>query len=179
MLSRTLASYGLGLSVALCLVSSPGAQAPAASGSQPAVDFAADIKPLLAEKCLACHGEALKLSRLDLRTRDAALTGGTRGPALVPGNAEQSRIYRHVAGLEQPAMPMSGKPLTAAQVANLKRWIDEGASWPDTVTATAAPSTATPVSAIETGRSRIRNAAIGRSSCPSRRRCRWSRSRSW
>ena len=64
---------------------------------------------MLEAKCLGCHGEKLKLSKLDLRTRESALEGGAHGPSLVPGNAEQSRIYRHVAGLEAPAMPMRGE----------------------------------------------------------------------
>ncbi|MGH9386044.1 MAG: DUF1549 domain-containing protein, partial [Vicinamibacterales bacterium] len=149
MRSTTLASSGLGLALALCLVTSPGAQAPASSATQPAVDFGADIKPLLAEKCLSCHGDALKLSRLDLRTRESALTGGNRGPALVPGNAEQSRIYRHVAGLEQPQMPMQGTPLTTAQLAVVKRWIDDGATWADTVTASPTTSTSAAVAPFE------------------------------
>ena len=84
---------------------------------------------MLEAKCLSCHGETLKLSKLDLRTRESAIDGGARGPSLVPGNAEQSRMYRHVAGLETPAMPMRGDPLTAAEVAAMKRWIDEGANW--------------------------------------------------
>src|SRR5262245_5057933 len=121
-----------------------GVQSPASSQQQTAIDFAADIRPLLAEKCLSCHGEKLKLSQLDLRSRDSALSGGAHGPALVPGNAEQSRLYRHVAGLEEPAMPMRGTPLTAAQVAIIKRWIDEGAAWSGAITtvATASPAIA-------------------------------------
>ncbi len=151
MLSRTLASFGLGLAVVVCTAISPGAQAPAASASQPRprLTFAADIQPLLAEKCLSCHGEALKLSKLDLRTRDSALSGGNRGPALVPGNAEQSRMYRHVAGLELPAMPMRGTPLTAAQISALKRWIDEGATWTDAIAAAPATTGAPAIAAFE------------------------------
>jgi Protein of unknown function (DUF1553)/Protein of unknown function (DUF1549)/Planctomycete cytochrome C len=148
-LSRTLASFGLGLAVVVCTAISPGAQAAASSASQPTVDFAADIQPLLAEKCLGCHGEALKLSKLDLRTRDSALSGGNRGPALVPGNAEQSRMYRHVAGLELPAMPMRGTPLTAAQISALKRWIDEGATWTDAIAAAPATTGAPAIAAFE------------------------------
>ena len=108
------------------------------------MDFAADIQPMLEAKCLGCHGEKLKLSKLDLRTRESALEGGAHGPSLVPGNAEQSRIYRHVAGLEAPAMPMRGEALSAAEVATLKRWIDEGARWDAAVamSTTAAPAMA-------------------------------------
>ena len=48
--------------------------------------------------------------------------------ALVPGNAEKSRLYRMVAGLEKPAMPLDGK-LTAEQVETIKLWIDQGLAW--------------------------------------------------
>jgi hypothetical protein len=58
------------------------------------------------------------------------LKGGEKGPAVVPGNAEASRLYRRVAGLEQPAMPMAPLPsLNAQEVAVLKSWIDQGAKW--------------------------------------------------
>jgi hypothetical protein len=128
--------------LALLGAGSPGAQAPAATG-QPPVPFATVIRPLLEANCFSCHGEKLKLSRLDLRTRESAIEGGVHGPSLVPGQAEKSRLYRLVAGLEEPAMPMRGQALTAAQVAALKRWIDEGAIWDAGATsATAAPAPA-------------------------------------
>lgn len=58
------------------------------------------------------------------------LKGGDKGPALVPGKAEASRIYRRVAGLEQPQMPMAPLPsLTAQEIAVVKSWIDQGAKW--------------------------------------------------
>ena len=95
------------LTLALIATSAPDAQAPAAA--QRPVAFATDVRPLLEAKCLGCHGEKLKLSRLDLRTRESALEGGVHGPSLVPGQAEKSRLYRRVAGLEEPAMPMRGE----------------------------------------------------------------------
>jgi Planctomycete cytochrome C len=70
------------------------------------------------------------MSKLDLRTRDAMLKGGEKGPALVPGNAEASPLYRRVSGLQQPVMPMAPVPgLTAREIAVLKDWIDQGAKW--------------------------------------------------
>jgi hypothetical protein len=92
------------------------------------VSFATGIRPLLETRCWKCHGAAVQLSKLDLRTRDTALKGGQRGSALVPGSAAQSRLYRVVAGLEKPAMPLDG-PLTAAQISLIKNWIDQGAVW--------------------------------------------------
>jgi hypothetical protein len=99
------------------------------SGAQEAtaVSFAKDIQPILRANCETCHGDP-QTSGLDLRTRDAALKGGDHGVAIVPGSAEQSRLYRRVAGLEQPSMPMDGT-LTAQQIAVIKIWIDQGAHW--------------------------------------------------
>lgn len=119
----------------------------AAPGAQPApVSFANDIQPILQDACWQCHGEAVKLSQLDLRTRDSALQGGAHGAAIVPGNAEQSRLYRMVAGLEAITMPMEGEPLTPAQVAALKDWIDQGAVWDAAVTTAPAGN---PLAALE------------------------------
>jgi hypothetical protein len=92
------------------------------------VSFTKDIEPVLQGSCWKCHGSAIQLSKLDLRTRDGALKGGEKGPAIVPGKAEESKLYRLVAGLEKPAMPMDGK-LTAEQISNIKEWINQGAAW--------------------------------------------------
>src|SRR5947207_11157978 len=92
------------------------------------VSFTADIRPVFESSCWKCHGSALQLSKLDLRTRDAALKGGERGAAIIPGKAEDSRLYRLVAGLEKPSMPLDGK-LTAGQISTIKDWINQGAPW--------------------------------------------------
>jgi hypothetical protein len=92
------------------------------------VSFTADIRPVFENSCWKCHGSAIQLSKLDLRTRDAALKGGDKGAAIVPGKAEDSRLYRLVAGLEKPSMPLDGK-LTADQISIIKEWINQGALW--------------------------------------------------
>jgi hypothetical protein len=71
----------------------------------------------------------MQLSRLDLRTRESALKGGERGPALVPGNAAESRLFRLIAGKEKPSMPMDGTKLTDEQITTIKDWIEQGAPW--------------------------------------------------
>ncbi|HXI26825.1 MAG TPA: c-type cytochrome domain-containing protein, partial [Vicinamibacterales bacterium] len=106
----------------------------------PPVSFASDVAPILERSCLSCHGET-PMGKLDLRTREAALRGGTRGSDLVPRDADASRLYRRIAGLEKPAMPAQGGALTAAQIATIKQWIDEGAAW-DVATLTANAATA-------------------------------------
>jgi len=98
------------------------------SGAQEPVSFTKDIQPILQNSCWKCHGEAMQLSKLDLRTFEGALKGGEKGASIVPGKAEDSRLYRRVAGLERPAMPMDGK-LTGDQISTIKAWIDQGAHW--------------------------------------------------
>src|SRR6185503_990675 len=93
------------------------------------VSFAKDVEPILERSCRSCHGEAQQAGKLDLRTRESALRGGTRGSDVVPGSADQSRLYRRIAGLELPSMPAKGAPLTAAEIAAVKQWIDDGAKW--------------------------------------------------
>jgi hypothetical protein len=56
------------------------------------------------------------------------LKGGSRGPAINPGDADESLLYRFVAGEEKPRMPM-GEELSEYQIALLKNWIDKGAVW--------------------------------------------------
>ncbi|MEO8369630.1 MAG: PSD1 and planctomycete cytochrome C domain-containing protein [Candidatus Solibacter sp.] len=92
------------------------------------VSFSADIRPIFESSCWQCHGSAIQLSKLDLRTRAAAVKGGVRGPAMVPGKAADSRLYRLISGLEKPSMPMDGK-LTASQISKIGEWIDQGAPW--------------------------------------------------
>jgi hypothetical protein len=108
----------------------------AAPASAPPISFDKDVKPVLEQHCLSCHGETTQSGKLDLRNRDSALKGGARGSDIVPGDAAASRLYRRVAGLERPSMPPQAEPLPAEQIAAIKQWIDEGAAWGSTVTLT-------------------------------------------
>jgi hypothetical protein len=105
------------------------------------VSFLKDVAPLLAEKCWGCHGGSMKMNDLALDTREDALRGGKRGPALVPGKPEESLLYRKIAGLDQPQMPFGGR-LSDDEIAVFRAWIDQGAPWdakPVTTTAGPAP----------------------------------------
>ena len=96
-----------------------------------AVTFTDHIRPIFERTCWNCHGSVSQLSDLDLRTRETAIEGGTRGPALVPGRAEESRLYRVLAGLDDPRMPMGGDTLSEAEIVAVRNWIDDGAHWGD------------------------------------------------
>jgi hypothetical protein len=110
------------------------AQAPAAPSAQPTIAFATDIQPILEKNCMSCHGDAMQMSKFDLRSREAAMSGGAHGMVIVPGSADQSKLYRMVAGLEKPQMPMSGVALPPEDVAKIKAWIDQGLRWETPVT---------------------------------------------
>ncbi len=85
---------------------------------------------VIKNNCTACHGSAMKMSGLDLRSKESILKGGERGPAAVLGNAGGSRLMKLVRGEEQPSMP-PGKKLSDADVAVLEKWINEGLILPD------------------------------------------------
>jgi hypothetical protein len=77
---------------------------------------------------MQCHGQSPLMADLDLRTRETALRGGKHGPALVPGDASTSHIYKRLMGQEKPQMPLGGR-LTDAEIELFKKWIDGGAEW--------------------------------------------------
>lgn len=85
---------------------------------------------ILEQNCLTCHGSA-QSSGLDLRKREGALRGGTRGPALVPGKSSESLLYKAITGQSADLkMPPGKKELSAADQGTIKQWIDAGAQWP-------------------------------------------------
>src|SRR5687768_9104507 len=86
-------------------------------------DPAADVTRVLAENCLACHGPA-KMSGLDLRTREGMLSGGKRGPAIVPGKASDSMLYKVIAHDGDLRMPPGKQSLDPAKVRLIRDWID-------------------------------------------------------
>ena len=117
--------------------------------AQTPVSFSKDIQPILEQKCLNCHGPSMQSSRLNLSTLEDALRGGARGSAVVPGRAEDSRLYRMVSGLDKPAMPLGGNKLTDGQIAAIKNWIDQGAHWGGAVAAKTQPDSASAVAGLE------------------------------
>ena len=101
--------------------------------SQAAVDYAREVRPLLEARCYGCHGPKAKTHGLRLDRKGDALKGGDSGaPAVVPGKSAASLLYRYTAGLDPDIrMPKGGPSLSPLEVDLLKRWIDEGASWPE------------------------------------------------
>jgi uncharacterized protein DUF1553/uncharacterized protein DUF1549/cytochrome c len=101
--------------------------------SQPDINQAAIA--LLQKNCVSCHGE-LRISNLDLRQRETILKGGSRGPAMIPGKADESLLYQaaaHIGGLK---MPPNQAGLSPEEIIVLRDWINSGARWVETVAAT-------------------------------------------
>src|SRR5262249_36420642 len=87
-----------------------------AGSSLPAqTPFTRDVAPILAKNCLSCHSASQQMSQLDLSSRAAAIRGGLKnGPAIIPGDAVRSPLYRRLTGQDQPAMPLGSRPRDAA-----------------------------------------------------------------
>lgn len=98
------------------------------------VDFNRDIRPILSDACFACHGpaESARESELRLDTRAGAFADLGDGPAIIPGQPDESLLlYRLVTDDEDERMPPaeSNKSLTEEQIALIRRWIEQGASY--------------------------------------------------
>ncbi|MCI0705352.1 MAG: DUF1549 domain-containing protein [Planctomycetia bacterium] len=98
--------------------------------AEPTVDFNRDVRPILSDKCFACHGpdEKHRKAKLRLDSEKDALDSGV----IVPSKpAESALVQRITAEDEADRMPpvKSGKKLTAAEVKVLQQWVAEGAKY--------------------------------------------------
>ena len=100
----------------------------AAAVAQTPVSFSKDIQPIFEASCWKCHGAAVQLSKLDLRTQTGGINGWRPRLCDPAGNAQTSRLFRMVAGIEKPAMPLDGK-LKPEQIEAIRLWIEQGAIW--------------------------------------------------
>ncbi|MCL6501165.1 MAG: hypothetical protein K6T86_00680 [Pirellulales bacterium] len=97
------------------------------------VRFEEHVLPILQAHCLACHSASRSEGGLVLETPEAIRSGGSRGPAVVPGNPVDSLLLALTSGRTEPAMPppdnqVGAEPLGDAELEVLRRWIEEGAS---------------------------------------------------
>src|SRR6266566_5792227 len=97
---------------------------PAAAG-----DLEVEARDLVARRCLGCHGPKSKVAGLDLSTRETALKGGSKGPALKPGAANESLLMARV---DKGQMPPTA-PLPPEEKETLRRWIEAGAAWSEAI----------------------------------------------
>ncbi|MFM8734399.1 MAG: DUF1553 domain-containing protein [Pirellulales bacterium] len=133
----------------------------ATAGETSPVDFSRDIQPLLAKRCLSCHGPDTQEAglRLDaVESSRAALDSGSH--AIVPGDPATSELVARITSDDPDLrMPPEGARLSESQVALVRRWIAEGAEYrahwafrpverPDLPVSTAGERTSTPIDAF-------------------------------
>lgn len=98
------------------------------------VDFSHDVRPILANHCLKCHGpdEASRKGGLRLDERAAALAPAESGErAIVPGQPDKSELVRRIYATDDDEMPPAAakNPLSEEQKEILKHWIASGAEY--------------------------------------------------
>lgn len=93
----------------------------------PQVDYARDVKPILKERCFACHG-ALK-QESDLRVDTVASM--VRAGVVTPGKPNTSELLDRIRAADDSRMPPEGQPLTKEQIKIITAWIAAGAIAPD------------------------------------------------
>jgi mono/diheme cytochrome c family protein len=91
--------------------------------------FVKQVRALLLDRCVKCHGGENTRGGLDLTTREGLLRGGQHGAVVALWDGKASKLVRLVSHTEEPHMPKQGDRLTAEQVTLLARWIDDGAAY--------------------------------------------------
>ena len=97
------------------------------------VHFSRDIRPILNQNCVACHGGVRQKNGVSFIFREEALGKGKSGKmTIVPGKPDESELIARVTSRDPEArMPYHAPPLPPQQVALLRQWIKEGAKWED------------------------------------------------
>ncbi|MFM7148756.1 MAG: DUF1549 domain-containing protein, partial [Gemmataceae bacterium] len=121
----------------LYLVSALGILCYHGSGSVSAaekIDFSRQILPILSENCYHCHGPDAKNRQAGLRldTSEGAFRKRRGKAVILPGNSSKSELVRRLESHEPDEVmppPDSNRKVSAEQIARIKKWIDEGASW--------------------------------------------------
>ena len=90
-----------------------------------------NVIPVLLRNCTMCHGRNRQEAGLDLRTKAGLLRGGKSGPAIVPGQPQESRLIKRVRAGEMPPpqrlVEASVKPMAPADLELISSWIAAGA----------------------------------------------------
>jgi hypothetical protein len=97
------------------------------------VDFRRDVLPILSGKCFHCHGPDDAARQAGLRLDMADSVFRTEHPIVLPGDSSGSELIRRIIDqdpdIQMPPPATSNKGLTAAEIAILRQWIDQGAVW--------------------------------------------------
>jgi mono/diheme cytochrome c family protein len=124
---RSLTALYLGFCILTAATAAWAGAGPKTSG----VSYVRDVAPILQRRCVACHGERSNQGSLRLHTYESLRRPGATGVStLVSGKPGASELLRRITDAN-PArrMPRFDEPLGAADVAMLRRWIEEGAKF--------------------------------------------------
>jgi len=106
-----------------------GAESPAEAAK---VNFEKEVWPIFTAHCNDCHGELEQEGQLRTDSKTLLFAGGVSGDALVPGQPTESLLLKRVLGEgDHEQMPLDEEPLSKAEIGVLRRWIEQGAPWPD------------------------------------------------
>jgi hypothetical protein len=108
---------------------------PTALGQSTSADeafFESKVRPVLVDTCFKCHGGAKTSGKLRVDSRSALLTGGTRGPAIVPGEPDKSVLLQAMRHVHDDLHMPPGKKLPDHVLNDFAAWIQRGAVWPQT-----------------------------------------------
>lgn len=104
----------------------------AAVGSATASEHA--VRAIFQARCVRCHGAEEQRGGLDMRTLESRLRGGNSGPGLVPGNPEESLIYRKIADGDMPPQKLAKllaiELVSSGEQERIREWIAAGAPGP-------------------------------------------------
>ncbi len=92
--------------------------------------YTTDVAPILQKNCAGCHSNTEHKSGLILDSYSSLMKGGRHGQVIVPHDAKDSRLFQMIEGAIDPQMPLESDPLTSAEMATLKEWIEAGAPGP-------------------------------------------------
>lgn len=91
--------------------------------------FETQIRPILANDCIKCHGEEKQKAGLRLDSRSALLEGGDSGPAIIPGDVQKSLLIAAIRQVGDISMPPKSR-LSEGEINKISEWIQHGAPWP-------------------------------------------------
>ena len=91
--------------------------------------FKSDVRVLLKQHCVKCHGGDKIRGDLDLSTRAGLLKGGEEGPTIIPGKADESFLMTVLRHEEEPFMPAKADKLSPGALKKIADWINLGAPY--------------------------------------------------
>ena len=116
------------------------------AASSDTIDFNRDVRPILNNKCMGCHGGVRQAGGISVQYPEDILGKGKSGEiCVVPGKPEASELIRRIVTTDHDdRMPKEKPPLSQAEIEILTRWVTQGAKWGDHWAFLAPEPTATP-----------------------------------